>query len=77
MSTELDMALYKDRSNKRIDIHRLSYLIFSDAKSQCAHGNNAKRCIITAALLNFCGLSGTEGEFQSDREKGRGLETLS
>lgn len=50
----------KTDKNKLIDIHRLSCPIFSDAKSQCAHGNNAKRYIITAALLNFCGWSGTE-----------------
>lgn len=71
--TQWVSALYK---NKLIDIHRLSCPIFSDAKSQCAHGNNAKRYIITAALLNFCGWSGTE--LLSGRETWEGgLEILS
>lgn len=66
----------KTDKNKLIDIHRISCPIFSDAKSQCAHGNNAKRYIITAALLNFCGWSGTE--FPSGRETWEGgLEILS
>lgn len=63
--------------NKLIEIHRLSYPIFRDAKSQRARGNNAKRYIITAALLNFCGQRGTGVEFVSERGKGRGLEKLS
>lgn len=42
---------------------------YSDAKSQFAHGNNVKRSIITAALLNLCGQSGTE-EFLLERGGG-------